>query len=235
MQLKAVIFDLDGVLVDTSVFHAKAWADLVRGEGIEPPADLEDRVKGISRMESLKIALGEHAANYTESELEALAARKNACYLEAVQTVSPDSLYDGAQRLLDGLKAAGIKVALGSASKNAKAVLDGLQMTEVFDVISDGTRHERGKPHPDVFLAAAWMVGATPAECIVVEDAPAGIDAALRGGFVAVGLGTEELLGHAHLVVESLTELTVEKLAALHESYRIPRFAGDWKRFRDGC
>lgn len=195
MQLKAVIFDLDGVLVDTSVFHAKAWADLVRSEGFEPPADLEDRVKGISRMASLKIALGEHAQQYSEAELEALAARKNACYLDAVRTVSPDSLYPGAQALLDGLRAAGIKVAVGSASKNAKAVLDGLNLTGAFDVISDGTRHTRGKPHPDVFLAAAWKVGAAPQECIVVEDAPAGIDAALRGGFVAVGLGGGELAG----------------------------------------
>ncbi len=226
MGLKCVIFDLDGVLVDTSVFHAKAWADLVRGEGFEPPVDLEDRVKGISRMESLKIALGENAAEYSESELMALADRKNACYLEAVKTVKTSDLYSGARALLDGLRMAGIKVALGSASKNARAVLDGLGITADFDVISDGTTHKRGKPHPDVFLGAAWMAGATPEECIVVEDAPAGITAALRGGFVAVGLGEQDFLDQAHIVVDSLQALSVAKLQALHAEYRVPELTG---------
>lgn len=226
MGLKCVIFDLDGVLVDTSVFHAKAWADLVRGEGYEPPEDLEDQVKGISRMESLKIALGENASKYSEEELTELADRKNACYLEAVKTVQASDLYPGARALLDGLRDAGIKVALGSASKNARAVLDGLGITDDFDVISDGTTHTRGKPHPDVFLGAAWMAGATPAESIVVEDAPAGITAALQGGFVAVGLGPKDFLSEAHVVVESLTSLDVERLQALHTEYRIPSFKG---------
>jgi len=226
MELKCVIFDLDGVLVDTSVFHARAWADLVRGEGFEPPEDLEDRVKGISRMESLKIALGAHAVDYTEAQLEELAARKNACYLEAVKTVEASDLYPGARTLLDGLRAAGIKVALGSASKNARAVLDGLGITGDFDVISDGTTHQRGKPHPDVFLGAAWMAGATPQECIVVEDAPAGITAALRGGFVAVGLGAADFLAQAHLVVDSLEALSVARLQELHAEYRVPQLTG---------
>lgn len=221
-----MIFDLDGVLVDTSVFHAKAWADLVRGEGHEPPEDLEDRVKGISRMESLKIALGAHAADYSEDALTALADQKNARYLEAVKTVQPSDLYPGARALLDGLRRAGIKVALGSASKNSRAVLAGLGITEDFDVISDGTTHQRGKPHPDVFLGAAWMAGVTPAECIVVEDAPAGITAALQGGFVAVGLGDAAFLEQAHLVVDSLTVLHVARLQSLHAAYRVPILTG---------
>ncbi len=227
MSLKCVIFDLDGVLVDTSVFHAKAWADLVRGEGLEPPVDLEDRVKGISRMESLKIALGESASKYSAEELETLAAKKNACYLEAVKTVKSSDLYPGARALLDALRASGIKIALGSASKNARAVLDGLGITKNFDVISDGTTHQRGKPHPDVFLGAAWMAGATPTECIVVEDAPAGITAALRGGFVSVGLGDPQFLEQAHTVVSSLEELCVASLEALHKEYRIPELTGE--------
>ena len=227
MGLKCVIFDLDGVLVDTSVFHAKAWADLVRGEGFEPPDDLEDLVKGISRMESLKIALGENASQYSEAELTELANRKNACYLEAVKTVKASDLYPGARALLDGLRAAGIKVALGSASKNARAVLDGLGITGDFDVISDGTTHTRGKPHPDVFLGAAWMAGATPSESIVVEDAPAGITAALQGGFVSVGLGDADFLEQAHIVVDSLEALSVKKLKELHTEYRIPALTGD--------
>lgn len=226
MRLKCVIFDLDGVLVDTSVFHAKAWADLVRGEGFDPPADLEDLVKGISRMESLKIALGEHAADYSEEALIALAEQKNARYLEAAKTVKASDLYPGARALLDGLRKAGIKVALGSASKNARAVLEGLGITDDFDVISDGTTHVRGKPHPDVFLGAAWMAGVTPQECIVVEDAPAGITAALRGGFVAVGLGEQDFLQEAHIVVDSLEALSVATLEELHGANRIPELKG---------
>jgi hypothetical protein len=128
--------------------------------------------------------------------------------------------------LLDGLRAAGIKVALGSASKNARAVLDGLGITGDFDVISDGTTHDRGKPLPDVFLGAAWMAGVHPSECIVVEDAPAGITAALHGGFIAVGLGDPSFLEQCHVVVASLQELTVEKLQDLHAKYRVPHMTG---------
>lgn len=219
-QLKAVIFDLDGVLVSTSKFHAQAWEALVRSVGHEPPADLEDLVRGISRLASLKIALGEHVVDYTEAELEEMAARKNALYLEATQNISPADLYPGALALFDDLKRNGIKIVLGSASKNARPILDGMGITPYFDAIADGHAYTYGKPHPDVFLSGARMVGATPEECIVVEDAPAGVNAALDGGFVAVGMGNAEALQHAHVNIDSLEEINAARLQTLQAQYR---------------
>jgi len=215
VPLQAVIFDLDGVLVDTSKFHAKAWADLVRGIGIEPPPDLEERVRGIARMASLKIALGARAAEFSEEELQRLAERKNACYVEAIQTVRPADLYPGALRLFRDLRRHGVRIGLGSASKNARPVLERLNILPWFDAVADGFAYRHGKPHPDVFLTAARMLGAEPPECIVVEDAAAGIHAALDGGFVAVGIGNPESLRHAHLLVGRLTELSWRRLAEL--------------------
>lgn len=216
-QLKAVIFDLDGVLVDTAQFHGEAWANLVRSIGIEPPADVKDRVRGISRMESLKIALGSHAGDFSEAELEALASKKNAEYVKACQTITPADLFEGALSLLDGLRSAGIHAAIGSASKNSRMVLEKLGILDRFDAISDGFTHTRAKPDPEVFLVAAQMLKLDPSECIVVEDAEAGIEAALAGGFVAVGMGRKESLHKAHHCVTKLTELNAQTLCALHQ------------------
>lgn len=214
--LRAVIFDLDGVLCDTSRFHAQAWADLVRGLGYEPPADLEERVKGISRIESVKIALGEHAGQFSPQQLHDLGEQKNACYVRAIARVSPADLYPGVLSIFDELKSAGWRIVLGSASKNARPVLDALKITAYFDAIADGFSYQRGKPHPDVFWAGARMVGLTPAECVVVEDAEAGIEAALAGGFVAVGMGHPQSLRRAHLLIRSLEELNLGILRGLH-------------------
>lgn len=224
-QLKAVIFDLDGILVDTSIFHGRAWADLVRSIGHEPPTDLEERVKGISRMASLKIALGDNVAKYTEEQLTELATRKNECYLEAVKGITPDDLFPGVKELFASLKSAGIKVVLGSASRNAGVVLEGLQILDEFDAISDGHTTKHGKPDPEVFVNGAAMVSAEPAECIVVEDATAGINAALDGGFVAVAMGTYESLSHAHLYVKDLSELNADRLMDLHDRFRSDRWS----------
>ena len=220
MDLRAVIFDLDGVLTHTSKYHARAWTELVRSLGLSPPEDLEERVKGVSRLESLAIALGSGFERYTPEEREALADRKTAIYLQAVKGLGPDDLLPGAARLLDGLKADGILVVLGSASKNARSILDGLGITDRFNVIADGHAFTHSKPHPDVFLTAARLAGVTPAECIVVEDAAVGVTAALDGGFVAVGIGTYESLRHSHLFVQSLTELDAAQLRNLHVQYR---------------
>lgn len=215
-DLKAVIFDLDGILTDTSIYHARAWAELVRGLGYEPPEDLEERVKGISRMASLRIALGDHADEYSEEQLQELAAKKNARYQEAIEDVGPDDLFPGALALFDDLERAGIKVVIGSASKNTMTVVERLGIADRLDAVSDGYSHTHPKPHPEVFLVAAERAGARPEECIVVEDAEAGVTAALRGGFTAVGMGTYESLKHAHLFVESLEELSAERLKELH-------------------
>jgi len=218
-ELKAVLFDLDGVLVDTSELHANAWAALARSVGAEPPADIKDQVRGISRMESLKIALGEVAARFSEAELEELAAQKNAQYLETVRQLTADDLLPSVVALLDDLDAAGIKVVLCSASKNAKTVLEGIGIVDRFAAIADGHSYERGKPHPDVFWTGAKMVDVQPAECIVVEDAAAGITAALDGGFVALGMGDPALLAHAHHIIGDLSEVDAASLRKIHVTF----------------
>ena len=214
--LKAVIFDLDGVLVSTSRFHALAWAELVRSMGHQPPADLEERVKGISRLASLKIALGENARNYTDEQLTELATQKNDHYLRLIGDLKREDLFDGALELFQSLKDAGIAILLGSASKNAKPVLDALNITDWFSDIIDGFRYKHGKPHPDIFRTAAAAAGAQPEECIVVEDAAAGICSALDAGCVTVAIGSYESLKHAHLFIGSLGEISAGSLAELH-------------------
>ena len=224
-ELKAVLFDLDGVLVDTSELHANAWAEMARSVGAIPPVDIKDQVRGISRMESLRIALGEDVSRFSEGELDEMAARKNAHYLEMVQNLTDDDLPPGVLALFDDLDKAGIKIVLCSASKNAKTVLDGIGISDRFAAIADGHSYERGKPHPDVFWAGAKMVGARPPECIVVEDAAAGITAALDGGFVALGMGHPELLAHAHHLINDLSDVDAASLRDIHA-----RSTGDLKK-----
>ena len=221
-ELKAVLFDLDGVLVDTSQLHSDAWAEIARSVGAEPPADIKDQVRGISRMESLKIALGESVSRYTQEELVDLAARKNSRYLEMIQHLTPADLLPGVVALLDDLDRADIKIVLCSASKNAEVVLRAVGVFERFIAIADGHSYERGKPHPDVFWTGAKMVGVQPNECIVVEDAAAGITAALDGGFVALGMGHPELLAQAHHLINDLSEVDAASLRDMHA-----KFAGD--------
>jgi beta-phosphoglucomutase len=218
-ELKAVLFDLDGVLVDTSELHANAWAEMACSVGATPPADIKDRVRGISRMESLKIALGEDIARFSEDELNELAAGKNARYLEMAGDLTADDLLPGVLELFDDLDAAGIKIVLCSASKNARVVLEGIGILDRFHDIADGHSYERGKPHPDVFWTGAEMAGAEPAECIVVEDAAAGITAALDGGFVALGMGHPELLADAHHLINDLSEVDAASLRDIHAKF----------------
>jgi beta-phosphoglucomutase len=221
-ELKAILFDLDGVLVDTSELHANAWAEMARKEGVEPPADIKDQVRGISRMESLKIAMGDAMANYTDEQLTALATWKNERYLDMVKDLAPADLLPGVLELFADMEANGVKIVLGSASKNAPLVLGCVDIVDRFDAISDGTCYTRGKPHPDVFWTGAKMVNAAFNECIVVEDAQAGIKAALDGGFVAVGMGESVKETDAHLLIHDLRDVSVASLRELHA-----KFAGD--------
>jgi beta-phosphoglucomutase len=218
-ELKAVLFDLDGVLVDTSELHANAWAEMARNAGATPPEDIKDQVRGISRMESLKIALGDDISRFDDDQLNEMAAAKNARYLEMVSDLGPDDLLPGVLALFDGLDAAGIKIALCSASKNARIVLEGVGIIDRFAAIADGNCYERGKPHPDVFWTGADMVSAAANECIVVEDAAAGVTAALDGGFVALGMGHPELLAHAHHLINDLSDVDVASMREIHATH----------------
>ena len=220
-ELRAVLFDLDGVLVDTAKLHAEAWAELASSQGAEPPTDLKERVRGISRMESLKIALGEQVARFTETELEELAARKNNRYLELIRELGPADLLPGVHELFADLEASGIKIVLCSASKNAETVLRAVGLLGRFDAMADGHSFRQSKPHPDVFWTGARMAGVEPRECVVVEDAAAGVAAARNGGFVAIGMGEPRRLKEAHFVIHDLRDLDATLLREIHARFSI--------------
>jgi len=200
--IRGVIFDLDGVLTDTSEFHYRAWKRLADEEGIPFDRQANEALRGVSRRESLLLLLGDRLA--TEERMQEMMARKNRYYQEFIQSVTSDNLLPGALDLLEELRNAGVKVAIGSVSKNARTVIERLDIADRLDAISDGYSVERHKPAPDLFLHAAAQLGLPPEQCVVVEDATAGVEAALATGTWAVGLGPVERVGAAHIVLPSL-------------------------------
>ena len=187
--MRAVIFDLDGVICFTDKYHYQAWKALADRLGIYFDEQINNRLRGVSRMASLEIILERAEKVYTEAEKEAFAAEKNALYVELLQQMNPGDLSAEVRETLDALRAGGYLLAIGSSSRNAKLILSRLGLGDYFDAISDGTNISRSKPDPEVFLKAAEMLGLDPAECLVVEDAKAGIQAARAGGFQSAGLG----------------------------------------------
>ncbi len=201
-EIRGVIFDLDGVLTDTSELHYRAWKRLADEEGIPFDREANEALRGVSRRESLMRLLGGRPA--TEEQIQEMMARKNRYYQTLLQGVTPANLLPGALELLEELRAAGVKVAIGSASKNARQVIEQLDIADRVDVIADGHSVTRPKPAPDLFLYAAEQMGLPPEQCLVVEDAASGIEAALAAGMWTVGLGPEERVGAAHVVLPSL-------------------------------
>jgi beta-phosphoglucomutase len=202
MEIKAFIFDLDGVLTDTAEYHFRGWKRLADEEGIPFTREDNEALRGIPRRDSLLIVLkGRH---YPEEKLQEMMERKNNYYLEFIREITPRDLLPGARELLEEIRAAGLKSALGSASKNAGEVIDRLGIRSLLDAISDGYSVDRQKPAPDLFLHAAKQLSLPPAECVVVEDAAAGVEAALAGGFRTIGIGPRERVGQADLVLPSL-------------------------------
>ncbi len=201
-MIRAFIFDLDGVLTDTAEYHYRAWKRLADEEGLPFTRGDNEHLRGVSRRDSLMLVLKGRA--YPEEKIREMMDRKNRYYLEFIKQISPRGLLSGARELLEEIRAAGLKTALGSASKNADEVLDRLNIRNLFDAISDGYSVERQKPAPDLFLHAAAQLRLPPTECVVVEDAAAGIDAAKAGGFLSVGLGPRERVGEADAVFPSL-------------------------------
>ena len=187
--MKAVIFDLDGVICFTDKYHYQAWKKLADRLGIFFNEQINNRLRGVSRMESLDIILERAERAYTPEEKEAFAAEKNASYVELLQQMSPADLSDEVLQTLLALRSGGYKLAIGSSSKNTKLILSRIGLGDFFDAISDGTNISRSKPDPEVFLKAAEMIGEAPADCLVVEDAKAGIQAASAGGFPSAGIG----------------------------------------------
>jgi len=212
MNLQAVIFDLDGVITNTSEYHYQAWQRLADDEGLPFDRQMNEQLRGVARRASLEFILAGQSA--TEEQIAEMMARKNRYYVEMLGQITPADLLSGAVDLLQELRAAGVKTAIGSASKNAGTVLAALGISDLIDAVADGYSVENPKPAPDLFLKAAEMLGVTPGACAVVEDAAAGIDAALAAGMWTIGLGPPERVGHAHARFESLAGMTLTGIMA---------------------
>lgn len=204
---KGALFDLDGVIVDTAKYHYLAWKRLADELRFEFTEAHNERLKGVSRVRSLEILLEIGGIDIGDALKQEMLRLKNEWYLEYIYKMPKEEILPGAREYIEGLKAQGVKVALGSASKNAPLILERLEITDLFEAIIDGNSVSAAKPDPDVFLQGAKALGLAPEACVVYEDAEAGIEAAHRAGMKAVGIGTAELLPEADLHIQNLGEL----------------------------
>lgn len=212
MTTKACLFDLDGVIVDTAVYHFQAWRRLANELGFDFTEHQNEQLKGISRMESLELILKWGNVTLSEEEKIEWATRKNAWYLELVMKMTPNEVLKGIPEFLKALRANGIKIALGSASKNSRLILEKINMIEYFDVIIDGNNITKGKPDPQVFLMGAEATNCEPAECVVFEDALAGVQAGKAGCMKVIGVGDAQILHEADFVIKGFEEMTIDRL-----------------------
>lgn len=209
-ELRAAIFDLDGVITDTAEYHYQAWQRLADEEGLAFSRLINEKLRGVSRRESLAIIL--QGRQRPEAEVEEMMRRKNGYYVELLANISPADLLPGVLSLVAEFRANGYATAIASASKNTPRVLAGLGIAAEFDQVVDGNADLPAKPAPDVFLEAARRVGFPPSQCVVFEDAAAGIDGALAAGCWTVGLGPHERVGHAHLRLDGLGGFNLNRL-----------------------
>ncbi len=209
MPIRAAIFDLDGVLVDTAKYHYLAWCRLARELGFEFTQKDNERLKGVSRMRSLEILLetGGMSGRFSPEQMHEMAERKNGWYVAYISRMDTSEILPGAAECLRAFRALGVKTALGSASKNSGIILDNLKLRDLFDTIVDGTRTSRAKPDPEVFVLGARDLGIDPSECVVFEDAQAGLEAAHAGGMKAVAVGRPEDLNGYDAIVAGLFEV----------------------------
>jgi len=212
MKLKGCIFDLDGVIVDTAKYHYQAWKKLAVMLNINFTEEDNERLKGVSRMASLDIILEIGNMTPDDRTKEGYASLKNRWYLDYINQMMPDEILPGSLEFISELKNAGIKVGLGSASKNTPLILECLGIAKLFDAIADGNNVSNAKPDPEVFVTASKMLGVLPENCVVFEDAVAGVEAALNAGMLCVGIGSEKILTNAHLVVSGLDKMSLRKL-----------------------
>ena len=212
-MIKGFLFDLDGVIVDTAVFHFQAWRRLAQKLGGDFTEEQNEQLKGVSRVDSLKKIIEWTGATVSDEEFQTLMVEKNEWYLELVQGLGPQDALPGALNFLQTAYDQGIKIALGSASKNAPMILEKLGITTLFTAIIDGNNVVNGKPHPEVFLKGAEALGLEPSECVVFEDSIAGVQAAKAGGMSSVGIGDAETL-QADIHFTALGDTTPEALVA---------------------
>lgn len=209
-RIRAVIFDLDGVLTDTAEFHYLAWKRLADEEGIPFSRELNERMRGLSRRDSLRVLLG--GREVSEEQAQALMERKNRYYQELLKGLTPAHILPGVIPLLQTLRERGIRIAVASASRNARIVLERLGLEAWIDVLVDGNMVERPKPAPDLFLEAARRLKVSPSECVVVEDAAAGIAAARAAGMRSIGIGPPERVGDADIILPDLSGVSWPEL-----------------------
>ena len=205
-MIKGIIFDLDGVLIHTDEMHYLAWKQVADRIGVVFNREINNRLRGVSRMESLEIIL-ENAKPISDAEKLNLSDEKNTAYKKLLQTLSEEDVDSDVKRVLRELKNRNIKLAIGSSSKNAGFILKQIKLTDFFDAVSDGNNIEKSKPDPEVFLKAAEFLMLKPSDCAVVEDAYAGIDAAIAGGFYSVGIGDASGYDKADMKIQRITEV----------------------------
>ena len=211
-KIKACIFDLDGVIVDTAKYHFKVWRRLANELGFDFTEEDNEKLKGVSRVESLNLILHWGRVEKTEEEKVILAEQKNNWYREYIERMSPDEILPGVLSFLKSVKKKHLKIVLGSASKNSPLILERTGITHFFDAVIDGNSTTKSKPDPEVFLMGAAAVETLPKHCIVFEDAEKGVDAALQGGFYTVGVGSPDALDHAHIIIPGFEHIDYEEI-----------------------
>ncbi|MBS3734467.1 MAG: beta-phosphoglucomutase [Phycisphaerae bacterium] len=214
-MIQAVILDLDGVVVSTDEQHYQAWQRLADEEGIPFDRETNHRLRGVSRMASLEIILERATRDYSDDEKAEMAARKNGYYRQMLAAMSPEAILPGVMDLLDAVRACGVALAVASSSRNTPYILERIGLDDYFDAVADGNDITHSKPDPEVFLLAAERLGVAPDNCLVVEDARAGIEAALAGGMKALGVGDAAGDDRADATAPDLSAVTVDDLLAM--------------------
>ena len=207
MRYENIIFDLDGVLVSTDEYHYQAWKKIAGEEGIYFDRVINNRLRGVSRMESLEIILERAAKKYTPAEKEALAQRKNDYYKELLGNLTAADTLHGVRETLLDLRQKNVHIAVGSSSKNTMRILKQVGLENAFDAIADGTEITHSKPDPEVFLLAAQKLGAKPGNCLVVEDALAGVMAGVNAGMQVAGIGEAAKASQAAYKLQEIRDL----------------------------
>lgn len=207
MKYKAVLFDLDGVICSTDKYHYRAWQCIADKIGVEFNKQINHRLRGIGRMESLDIILENHDEELSIAHKLDYATQKNSLYIDMLDDMTPYDLSDDVRKTLYTLRELGLKLAIGSSSKNAKLILEKVGLSDFFDAVSDGTNINRSKPHPEVFLTACSSLGVQPKDCIVVEDAKSGVDAALAGGMDCAAIGNASSYNKATYSLQRLSDI----------------------------
>ncbi|WP_330365726.1 beta-phosphoglucomutase [Butyrivibrio sp. XBB1001] len=207
MNIKGIIFDLDGVICSTDEYHYQAWKSIADDEGIYFDRKINERLRGVSRAESLEIILERAAAVYRPEEKAALMEKKNNIYRKLLKNMGPGDVTEEVRSTLRELKERGYGLAIGSSSKNTRFILERTALTDAFDGISDGNMISRSKPDPEVFIKAAGILGLKNEECLVIEDAISGINAANAAGFHSVGIGPAAECDEAEFKISFFSEI----------------------------